>query len=91
MKAKILVYALPALILASIHLAAAQQVGKVPRIGYLASGSPASNFVNRNAFQQGLRETGYVEGQNIVIEYRYAEGKLDTGSPISPSSWSVLK
>ena len=77
MKAKILVYALPALILASIHFAAAQQVGKVPRIGYLASGSPASNFVNRNAFQQGLRETGYVEGQNIMIEYRYAEGKLD--------------
>ena len=74
MKAKILVYALPALILATIHLADAQQPTKVPRIGYQAAGSPDEN---EEAFRQGLRELGYVEGQNIVIEWRFAQGKAD--------------
>jgi putative ABC transport system substrate-binding protein len=73
MRAKILAYALPALILAAIHLAAAQQPKKVPVIGYLG-GSGASRI---DAFRQGLRELGYVEGKNIVIEYRYSKGKLD--------------
>ena len=56
--------------------ARAQQAGKVPRIGYL---SPSSvGFAARDeAFRQGLRELGYVEGKNIVIEYRFAEGKFD--------------
>ena len=56
-------------------LAHAQQPGKLPRIGYL---SPASGITFQDdAFRQGLRELGYVEGQNIVIEYRFAEGKFD--------------
>ena len=75
MKAKLLVYALPALILATIHLAAAQQPKKVPRLGLLVSSS--SDSPRRDAFLQGLRDLGYVEGKNITIEYRYTEGELD--------------
>src|SRR5262245_52858521 len=57
--------------------ASAQQAKKVPRIGYLGS-IPLSAFVSRiEAFREGLRELGYVEGKNIVIEWRSAEGKLD--------------
>jgi putative tryptophan/tyrosine transport system substrate-binding protein len=54
----------------------AQQPKKVPRIGYLLSDS-ASYSTRTDAFRQGLRELGYIEGHNIVIEYRFAEGKLD--------------
>ena len=77
MKAKILVYALPALILTTIHLAEAQQTAKVPKIGYLNAGSPSTNPARIEAFRQGLRELGYVERKNIVIEDRSAEGNLD--------------
>ena len=64
------------LTLASIHLADAQQQ-KVYRIGYLSSTDPAADSLRAEAFRQGLRELSYVEGQNIVIEYRYAEGVAD--------------
>jgi len=57
--------------------AEAQQAGKIPRIGFLGNSSPSSDAIRIEAFRQGLRELGYVEGKNIVIEYRYAEGKLD--------------
>ena len=78
MKAKVLVFALLTLILTTIHLVEAQQAAKVPRIGYLSSGSPPTTTPEfREAFRQGLRDLGYVEGKNIVIEYRWAEGKLD--------------
>ena len=77
MKAKILVYALPALILTTIHLTEAQQTAKVPKIGYLNAGSPSTNPARIEAFRQGLRELGYVERKNIVIEDRSAEGNLD--------------
>jgi len=53
----------------------AQQTAKVPRIGFLRSGPPPQAFVE--GFQQGLRELGYVEGQNIIIDYRFA----DQGTP----------
>jgi putative ABC transport system substrate-binding protein len=57
--------------------ASAQQPAKVPHIGYLSSASASSpaNDSALDAFRQGLRDLGYVEGQNILIEYRYAEGK----------------
>src|SRR6266550_1674490 len=56
-------------------VAQAQQAKKVPRIGYLFANFPTTSPARREAFRQGLRELGYVEGKNIVIEYRYAEGK----------------
>ena len=74
MKAKILVYALLALILATIHLAEAQQPAKVRKIGVLRADSPPN--LSAETFQQAMRDLGYVEGKNIVIEYRYAEGKV---------------
>ena len=57
--------------------AQAQQPTKIPRIGFLSGASPPTNVPRHDAFRQGLRELGYVEGKNIVIEYRYAEGKID--------------
>jgi putative tryptophan/tyrosine transport system substrate-binding protein len=54
-----------------------QQAGKVPRIGFLAVGSREGRAPLIEAFLQGLREHGYVEGQNIVIEYRFSEGRDD--------------
>ncbi|HXB04327.1 MAG TPA: ABC transporter substrate-binding protein, partial [Candidatus Angelobacter sp.] len=54
----------------------AQQAAKVTRIGYLAT-SPATIPHLREAFRQGLRDLGYVEGRNLVIEYRDAEGKVE--------------
>src|SRR5262245_24398224 len=56
--------------------AAAQLAGNVHRIGYLSGGS-ATASPSREAFRQGLRELGWVEGKNIVIEYRFAEGRHD--------------
>src|SRR5262245_59264834 len=58
-------------------VAAAQPVGPVHRIGWLSAGSPLGSRTNIEAFQQGLRALGYVEGQNLAIEYRYAEGQFD--------------
>src|SRR2546422_3886557 len=56
--------------------AEAQQAAKVARIGYLSPNLAASPHL-RDAFLQGLRDLGYVEGRNVVIEYRDAEGKLE--------------
>jgi len=65
-------------LLATPLVADAQSAGKrVPRIGYLDGGSLSPNSVRIEAFRQGLRELGYVEGQNIAIEWRSAEGKAD--------------
>src|SRR5262249_33294257 len=63
-------------LLAAPLAAQGQQPAKVPRVGYLSTGLVA-NTHNTDAFRQGLRELGYVEGKNIVIEYRAAEGKLE--------------
>src|SRR5215468_4009905 len=56
---------------------AQQQAGKVSRIGFLGLTSPSDRPSLLDAFRQGLRELGWVEGQNIVIDYRYAEGRVD--------------
>jgi putative tryptophan/tyrosine transport system substrate-binding protein len=57
--------------------AEAQPLAKVPRIGVLSTGSPPAPAAFFAPFIQGLRELGYVEGQHIALEYRYAEGNLD--------------
>src|SRR5437867_7152742 len=58
-------------------IAEAQQPARIPRIGILVAASASFNFPRVEAFRQRLRELGYVEGKNILIEYRYAEGKLE--------------
>jgi putative tryptophan/tyrosine transport system substrate-binding protein len=58
-------------------VAQAQEPTKVPRIGFLSGSPPSSIKTNTEAFRQGLRDLGYVEGKNIVIEWRSAEGKRD--------------
>jgi putative tryptophan/tyrosine transport system substrate-binding protein len=55
--------------------AGAQQPGKVPRVGFLVISSRSAASTRIEAFQQGLQELGYVEGKNIIVESRYAEGK----------------
>jgi putative ABC transport system substrate-binding protein len=65
---------LAVLLLASFNLAEAQQPKIIPRIGVITQGSLSSAARNIKAFREGLRDLGYVEGQNITSEYRYAEG-----------------
>jgi len=77
MKTKITVLTLCVMLFGLCLPAEAQQPPKFPRIGYLVSAFPSSTPARIEAFRQGLRELGYVEGKNIVIEYRSAEGKFD--------------
>ena len=77
MSKKFFGFALCAMLFALSVLANAQQPKKVPRIGFLGGVSPSVISARVEAFRRGLRELGYVEGKNIVIEYRYAEGKSD--------------
>ena len=77
--------AVPLILVAAVLLAfgvtaEAQQPTKVPRIGILIAPSASSFSARVEAFRRWLRELGYVEGKNIVIEYRYAEGKARTDS-----------
>jgi putative ABC transport system substrate-binding protein len=71
------------ILLAVAVIAAAQQPTKILRIGFLMSTSPSAGSDRIEAFRQGLRELGYVEGKNIVIEWRHAEGKLDRLSELA--------
>src|SRR5688572_1168759 len=64
-------------LLGSANPGEAQQPGKVPRIGYLSPVDPATDSRRAEGIRLALRELGYIEGQNIAIEYRYAEGKVD--------------
>src|SRR5467141_2022433 len=64
-----------AVLLASPFAAEAQPAGKVPRVGFLTAFSASDVPQWREGFRQGLRDFGYTEGRNIVIEYRYAEGR----------------
>ena len=77
MRKEIIPIALSAMLFAFSASAEAQQPTKMPRIGYLAGGDPTSAGPPVEAFRQGLRELGYVEGKNILVEYRYAEGRQD--------------
>ena len=83
MKKKLTSLALYAMLFALCFPAEAQQPTKVPRIGFLFAGAPSAVMGRIKAFRQGLQERGYVEGKNIVIEYRYGEGKLDRMLPLA--------
>jgi putative ABC transport system substrate-binding protein len=76
--------------LTTASLAHAQQPKKVPRIGYLSSADPALESARSEAIRLALRELGYIEGQNIAIEYRYAEGMRDRFPELAPS-WCVSR
>ena len=76
MSAKVFVGLLATVFLATVSVAQAQQPGKIPRLGYLMIQS-GDQSLDLKAFRQGLAALGYVEGKNIAIDYRYAEGKLD--------------
>jgi len=77
MTKNILALIIGAILLAHTFDAEAQQPTKVPRIGFLSSLSSAAVSARVDAFRQGLRELGYVEGKNIFIEYQWAEGKTE--------------
>ena len=77
MRRKILNVIMAVLIAASVYPAQAQQRAKIHRIGFLVAATRSFFSARMEAFRQGLRELGYVEGKNVIIEYRYAEGKPD--------------
>jgi putative tryptophan/tyrosine transport system substrate-binding protein len=77
MKKKITFLTLCALLLALCSSATAQQPPKVQRIGYLTANSSSVELPRVDAFRQGLRALGHIEGQNIVIEYRFTDGKFE--------------
>jgi putative ABC transport system substrate-binding protein len=60
-----------------VAVAQAQQPKELPRLGYLTAADPASESTRVEAIRLALRDLGYIEGQNIAIEHRYAEGKVD--------------
>jgi len=83
MKKKIAGLTLSAVLLALCVSTEAQQATKVPVIGRLGASSPSAEGARLEAFRQGLRELGYIEGKNIVIEWRHAEGKLNRLSALA--------
>jgi ABC-type uncharacterized transport system substrate-binding protein len=71
------------LILGCMEIAQAQQTKKVPQIGYLSPFDPARESTRAEAIRLALREHGYIEGQNIATEYRYAQGKSARGPELA--------
>src|SRR5438105_14285274 len=64
-------------------VAAAQPAGKIARLGYLSPLAAAADAPRREAFVQGLRDLGYVDGRNVAIEWRFADGKLERLSDLA--------
>jgi putative ABC transport system substrate-binding protein len=77
MTSKIVICSLLTVFLLTGSFARAQQPKKIYRIGYLSAGAPADESSRSEAIRQALRELGYIEGQNVIIEYRHSEGKRD--------------
>src|SRR4030095_15657084 len=75
---RIILWLLATFFLANVSLADAQQTGKVPRIGFLDTSTASGSAVLVDAFQQELSKLGWIEGKNVTIEYRFAEGKGTT-------------
>ncbi len=75
---RLLIFGLCAMLLALCSVVQAQQPKKVPRIGFVSSSGAPNNFGPLvEAFRRGLQDLGYVEGKNILVEYRYIEGNPD--------------
>ena len=74
---------LVAVVLLAVAVIAEAQPKKVPRIGYLSPLDPATDIPRSEAIRLALRELGYIEGQDIAIEYRYAEGKRDRAAELA--------
>jgi putative ABC transport system substrate-binding protein len=83
MKRKFFDLALSTLLLALCFPAQAQQPKKIPRIGYLSQLDVARESTRAEGIRLALRERGYIEGQNIAADYRYAEGKVDRFSELA--------
>src|SRR5262249_57191569 len=64
-------------LLLTVYPAEAQQPTKLPRIGFVTAGSASTIAARIQALRQGLRDLGYIEDKNIIIEWRFAEGKVD--------------
>ena len=75
MSKRIFCFVLGAMLFALCQSAEAQQPKKVPLIGYLSNADPATDSARAGGLRLALHELGYIDGQNIAIEYRYAEGK----------------
>jgi putative tryptophan/tyrosine transport system substrate-binding protein len=71
-----------AFVLASFSVTEAQQPGNMPRIGYVAASSREGGSAHRDFFEQGLRDFGYVERKNIVVEYRFLDGISSRSSAV---------
>ena len=67
--------------------ARAQQLSEVPVVGYLHSASPEPYAAMIAAFRNGLAEVGYFDGQNVTIDYRWAEGQFNRLPALAPNSW----
>ena len=80
MSKRIFCFVLGAMLFALCVSAGAQQPAKIPRIGYLSNADPATDSARAEGLRLALRKLGYIEGQNIAIEYRFAEGKVDRAS-----------
>jgi len=74
---KVTLWLVAIFLVGAVEIVEAQQPAKIPRIGILNGASASAMFTSVESFRQGLRQLGYVEGKNIVIEYRYAEGKSE--------------
>ena len=73
---RVVIAGLAGLLIAPKRSSAQQAPAKIPRIGWIWNGPPG-NPAEAAGFRQGLRELGYVEGQNIVVDYRFGEGRTD--------------
>jgi len=80
---QILIYLLVTVFLTTFRSAEAQQPTKVPRIGFQLDAPASAMTARTEAFRQGLRELGYIEGKNIIIEWRSAEGKIERRSELA--------
>jgi putative ABC transport system substrate-binding protein len=83
MSKTIVVFMVTTVMLATVSVTEAQQPRKVPRIGYLAPNDRTSDSARSEPIRRALRDLGYIDGQNIAIEYRYAEGKVDRFSELA--------